>query len=272
MVNTSERKDRVIALSATVAIHVALLLLFIYIILKTPLPPFPENTGMGIEVDFGNLVEGTGSVEDDKIGDTDNNETKTPQVDHNKSNQSSEAVLTNEAEDESITIKKVEKTKNKETAEVKPEEKKPEEEKPTSALSEAIARFKKNKNASSGGGDGNSGNAGNSGDPNGDPNGTGNGGNGTFGPGGNYNLKGRLLLKKPEIVDDSQEEGRVIVEIVVDETGKVIKATPGARGSTTTNAVLYAKARQAAFGAKFNVSAEGVSEQRGTITFVFILN
>ena len=81
-----------------------------------------------------------------------------------------------------------------------------------------------------------------------------------------------MLLKKPQITDDSQEEGKVIVEITVDETGKVIKATPGARGSTTANSVLYAKARQAAFSAKFNASGEGVKEQKGTITFVFILD
>lgn len=272
MTTTAERKDRILALSATVVIHAALLFLFIYIVLRTPLPPFPENTGMGIEVDFGNLVEGTGNVEDDKMGNMESEETKMPQVDNNKSNESSEAVLTNDAEDESISIKKAEKPKKKEKPVEEVEEKKPEEEKPSSALSEAIAMFNKKKNTSPGGGDGNSGNAGNSGDPNGSPDGTGTGGNGTFGNGANYNLKGRILLKKPEITDDSQEEGKVVVEIIVDETGKVVKATPGARGSTTTNSVLYAKARQAAFSAKFNASPEGVKEQRGTVTFVFILN
>ena len=209
MVNTSEKKDRIIALSATVAIHAALFLLFLYIILKTPLPPFPEDGGMGIELDFGNLVEGTGNVEDDKMGDMENNEVKRPQVDHSPANESSEAVLTNDLEEESINVTKVKKDKKKNTVAEKIEDKKVEEEKPSSALAEALAMFNKKKNASSGGGDGNSGNAGNNGDPNGTPDGNGNGGNGTFGN-GNYNLRGRLLLKKPQITDDSQEAGKVI--------------------------------------------------------------
>lgn len=269
MIAASERKDKITALSATILFHAALLLLFLYIILKTPIPPFPENAGLGIEVDFGNLTEGTGNVEDNKMGAMENNETKKPEIDNSKPNESETAVLTNDAEDESITIRKAEKTEKTETPVEKPVEKTPEEPKPSAALAEAMAKFKSRKNISGGGGDGNSGNPGNSGDPNGDPDGTGTGGNGTSGPGG-YDLRGRLLLKKPEIADDSQEEGKVIVEIVVDETGKVIKATPGARGSTTTNALLYAKARQAAFSAKFNASE--AKEQKGTITFVFILD
>ena len=102
--------------------------------------------------------------------------------------------------------------------------------------------------------------------------GTGHGNNtpGYNGTGG-YDLKGRLLLKKPERMTDNQEEGIVVVEIIVDETGKVIKVSPGQRGSTTTSSNLYAKARQAAYQAKFNPSPEGIKEQRGTYTFVFTL-
>jgi protein TonB len=80
-----------------------------------------------------------------------------------------------------------------------------------------------------------------------------------------------MLLQKPDRMTDSQEEGNVVVEIIVDETGKVIKATPGQRNSTTTSSNLYAKARQAALTVKFNPSPEGIKEQRGTYTFVFLL-
>jgi TonB family protein len=93
---------------------------------------------------------------------------------------------------------------------------------------------------------------------------------GTNGKGG-YDLAGRMLLKKPDRMTDSEEEGIVVVEIIVDANGKVIKATPGQRGSTTTSSKLYGKARQAALQAKFNPSPDGISEQRGTYTFVFTL-
>ena len=78
-------------------------------------------------------------------------------------------------------------------------------------------------------------------------------------------------MVKPDKLTDSEEEGIVVVEIIVDENGKVIKATPGQRGSTTTSAKLFAKARQAVRQAKFNPSPDGAKEQRGTWTFVFTL-
>jgi outer membrane biosynthesis protein TonB len=63
----------------------------------------------------------------------------------------------------------------------------------------------------------------------------------------------------------------VVVEIIVDEKGNVIKATPGQRGSTTQSSKLYAKARGAAKEVKFSPSPDGTKEQRGTYTFVFTL-
>jgi len=84
-------------------------------------------------------------------------------------------------------------------------------------------------------------------------------------------LKNRKLLKRPELLDESQEEGIVVVEIVVNEDGKVVDAIPGQRGSTTTSAYLYTLARQAAKTAKFSPSPDGATEQHGTITIVFKL-
>jgi len=271
MVSASEKKDKAIAVIGTIVFHSLLMLLLIHMVFKTPIPPFPDSAAPGIEIDFGNLTEGTGNVEDDKMGTSEVSESKTTQTIQNASSETDEAVVTNDVE-ESVTIKKTKKIKKHENRIVKTQTKPVEEEKPSSALAEALAKFKSKKSGSTGGGDGNSGKAGNQGDPNGNPDGNGTGGTGDFGKGTSFNLKGRLLLKRPEITDDSQEEGRVVVEITVDESGKVIKADPGSRGSTTTNAILYAKARQAAFSAKFNASTQGAKEQRGTITFVFILD
>jgi len=96
------------------------------------------------------------------------------------------------------------------------------------------------------------------------------GGNG--GHGGLYGLGDRKLLMKPARMTDAEESGIVVVEIIVDENGKVIKATPGLPGSTTLSAKLFSKARQAVMQAKFSPSADGKTEQRGTYTIVFELN
>ncbi len=86
-----------------------------------------------------------------------------------------------------------------------------------------------------------------------------------------YVLNGRTLLKKPGQINSVTEEGIVVVEIVVDEKGKVIKAIPGQRGSTTTSTQLYAIASQKAKEAEFNSSPDVLQEQHGTYTFVFRL-
>lgn len=84
-------------------------------------------------------------------------------------------------------------------------------------------------------------------------------------------LTHRILMEKPAHIKDSSEEGIVVVAIIVNEFGKVIRAIAGQRGSTTTSSVLYSKACRAAYQAKFNPSPEGVKEQRGAYTFVFTL-
>ena len=53
-----------------------------------------------------------------------------------------------------------------------------------------------------------------------------------------------------------------------DKNGKVIKADPNGRGTTTSSPMLKAKARQAALATTFNVSGE-FEEQKGTITIIF---
>ena len=80
------------------------------------------------------------------------------------------------------------------------------------------------------------------------------------------------MISSPQIKDNSQEEGKVVVDIIVDKYGKVLRATPGARGSTTTSTVLYKKAKEAALKTKFNANPDVAEEQKGQMTFIFILN
>jgi TonB family protein len=114
---------------------------------------------------------------------------------------------------------------------------------------------------------------------NGDGTGTGSGGgSGTGSGGGNgdgagigFDLTGRNFRSLPRLEDRSQEQGRVVIEIIVDKSGNVLRADGPARGSTITNATLVRKSIEAARKAKFSPSPQGVEEQKGSITFNFIL-
>jgi TonB family protein len=76
------------------------------------------------------------------------------------------------------------------------------------------------------------------------------------------------MVKPPSLPKNITEEGKVVVEIVVDKNGNVIRAEANGRGTNTNSSNLKTIARQAAFATKFNVSgAEG--EQKGTLTMVF---
>ena len=89
----------------------------------------------------------------------------------------------------------------------------------------------------------------------------------------NAHLEGRYVdkagLKKP--VYASQESGKVVVKIWVDQYGKVQKAVPGADGTTVTDKALWTAARNAALETGFNMSANAPALQEGTITYIFNL-
>lgn len=83
-----------------------------------------------------------------------------------------------------------------------------------------------------------------------------------------FNLKGRTIVTPPKFPKDTKEEGKVIVEIVVDKYGNVTEADPSGRGTTTSSSELKAKAKQLAYALKFNAIASG-EEQRGSVTVIF---
>jgi TonB family protein len=132
-------------------------------------------------------------------------------------------------------------------------------------------------------GEGIAGGPGNQGDPNGSINskvrGTGSGlgdkGTGTGGPGGkggiSYSLQGRGVQALPPPRYDYQKEGKVVVEVSVDPSGKVVAANPGTKGSTTLDEDLLKVAKEAAMKASFEVKQDAPAIQKGTITYNFIL-
>ncbi len=112
---------------------------------------------------------------------------------------------------------------------------------------------------------------GDKGNENGDPNAPDYYTNPGNGSGGNYDLIGRLPLKRPIPEYPCRKEGRVVVKIKVDRTGKVIEAIPGAKGSTTSETCLLNEAKKTALKTKWQSAANAPEKQIGKIIYNFNL-
>ncbi|CAN5498878.1 TonB family protein [soil metagenome] len=272
------------SLIISVIIHGALFLLLLFFVMTTPVPPFPESGGGGgVLVNIGYIDAASGDVQ--PMSST---VTPDPQPVKAIPQTSPEEKVSTQEDEESVAMNKSEKK------EVKKDVKKPIVETKKAEpvkTAEAGSLYKGKTNNSKSQGTSTSG-TGDQGDRQGDPNskytgknGTGGGpgtGTGTGGGDGDgngpgkgsgvsFDLNGRKLLLKPSIDDRSQETGKVVVSITVDKSGNVTEARPGARGSTTTSSYLFAKAKDAAMKAKFNASPEAADIQKGTMTFVFLV-
>ena len=84
-----------------------------------------------------------------------------------------------------------------------------------------------------------------------------------------YKVADRVISKPPKIDNLTQEKGTVVVEVSIDKYGHVMKAVPGAPGSTTTSDYLKTKAKQAAESALFNNVPTAPLEQKGYMVIVF---
>ncbi len=76
------------------------------------------------------------------------------------------------------------------------------------------------------------------------------------------------VLPKPAY--QANVSGRVVIDITVDDSGRVKSATYRAQGSTTNNSQLVSAAQEAALKARFTPSDNFI--QGGTITYVFKMN
>ncbi len=248
--------------------------------LKTEVPPFPETGGSGgVIVNIGMVDEASGDIQ--PMADVVSKEPVVEKVQPNTAPE--ENIATQDLEEVNIppakkvdTKKDVKPTKTEVKNTTKPAE--PVKTVNTSALYQGKTTASKSQGTGTGTGD--------QGDKNGDPNSkyTGKNGNGTGDGGGegtgqgngtgkgiSFSLSGRKLIRTPQITDHSQETGKVVVDITVDKDGTVETAIPGGRGSTTTSAYLFRLAKEAAMKAKFNPSPEGADIQKGTISFVFLV-
>jgi outer membrane biosynthesis protein TonB len=280
---TEELKNRTIAGVISISIFTLLLLFLILYNLITPNPPFPDNGGgSGTEMALGMIDAGSGDIEYGSIG-------KVTDVVAEETPSKTEEIIEDPTSDVEIKTDKKDEAKpelKNDVVVIKPVKEKP---KVLTEAEKLAEKFKK-LNGKNGEGIGNNPNAGQNGAPDGDPFKNGNGGsgggkdkgNGTGqgdhdgpgkGPGfgtGKFgiDLKGRAVINPPKLPSDINEEGKVVVDIIVDTQGNVIEANPNGRGTTTSSALLKSKAKQAAMAVKFNVDGK-FEEQKGTITFIF---
>jgi hypothetical protein len=82
-------------------------------------------------------------------------------------------------------------------------------------------------------------------------------------------LSGRGLSYQPQIKDNSQKTGKIVVKVCVDAEGKVISAEYTQRGSTSTDHELKQIAEQSAL--QFRFTSSNVDRQCGTISIDFKL-
>ena len=91
------------------------------------------------------------------------------------------------------------------------------------------------------------------------------------GEGVSWNLDGRnpQLLPKPEYI--KQEQGTIVVEVKVDQSGNVVEAIAGKKGTTITDHDLHKAAEKAAYKAIFDTKPDAPPRQTGSITYFFKL-
>ena len=266
----------------TIAIHAALFVILLFTLMTIKIPPFEEaGGGSGVLVNIGTLEEAAGDIQ--PMSEDVSKEPVPEQIKATKTQE--ENVATQDFEESPIVkepkvVKKVvSPVKTEIKTEIKPKAE-PVKKADPNAMYKGSTTASKSQGTGSGKGD--------QGDPTGDPlskytgkngNGTGGTGNGTgVGPGSgpgkggvSFLLSGRHMVRTPQINDRSQETGKVVVDITVNKDGEVTAAIPGGRGSTTTSSLLFKLAKDAAMKAKFNSSDEEADIQKGTITFVFLV-
>lgn len=92
-------------------------------------------------------------------------------------------------------------------------------------------------------------------------------GSGTSG----YGLSGRSLRNRGQVEQECNQAGRVVVKITVDQSGKVIAAVPGVKGTTNSAACLLEPAKATAFLHQWNADPKAPARQVGFVVVNFRL-
>ncbi len=265
----------------TVIFHIILIIILYTLGFSTPLPLPAEE---GILINFGDEDFGVGNNDPELV----EKETKSFEKEsHTEMNNSDEGYNTQDFEEAPEVIegkkdnseidkqKKLEELERKRKEEIARQKKLQEENiKKQKEIDNMVTNaFSKGQNTeSNSNSEGITNNKGNQGNINGsinsddytDINSSGNGGV-------SFSLDGRNPLKLPPPDYNYQVEGKVVVEVTVDQNGKVTKAVPGVKGSTTLDENLLKAAKDAALKTIFDLKLDAPAYQKGSITYYFKL-
>ena len=241
------QERRSIPFIGTLIIHGIVFLIFIFIVFHTPIPPYPDTAGFGVEVALGTSDEGMGDTPGEPA-----NSSKSPAASTNskdKSQNNNKAVLSEDNDNVYLGDNK-KKGGDKQKS------------------SNPNAEYKKGADKS--GGRGITKTPGWQGKPGGDPNS--NNYNGEPGPGGDgtsFMLGNRRTVHKefPDLANIN-EKAIVVVNIWVDKQGNVTRAERGL-GTRCSDPTYITKAIDAALKVKWDPKSDAPESQMGKIKYVF---
>lgn len=251
--------DKRKALIGTILFHVLLLLFFLFNGLQEPDPPLEEEGAM---IELGWTDSGSGDVESQVISPQDQVEDVAPTETVQES--------VEEVVEEQVVTQDESPVSTPETSEKEEVEQQEPDPDPEPQASQALQNAMENVfNTPTGGGsegEDESG-PGNTGRPDGSAAGKGVMG----GSGNNWELAGRGYEGGATVTDKPREEGKVVLNIWVNREGKVTRTSPNLRESNTTSQHLFSLAKNAAMRAKFSKAPGAAVEQKGKMTFFFVL-
>lgn len=256
------------AVAISTGIMAAFLVLSYFIAIGTFEPPVEAGMG-GIVVNYGTSVEGMGtdytSIEEPSADPNANNQAPdkvvpVPQESTQSAVESSAKDIVTQNTEEAVSV-----NTKKSTSTAAPTAAR--EEKPAAPVINQNALYKGKKSTGTGGGDGTGSTPGNQGSINGDPLST------NYGEGGSGFGETPIALRRftnlvtPQ--DDGQKTGKIAVRLSINKDGIVINATPGVKGTTLNDRVLWQKCKEAVMGARLNQSENAPDVQVGVVIFNF---
>ena len=261
------------------ALIVIILVLLIFVMGPKYIDP-PLEYGVAVNfgtTDFGSgKIQPTAPIKSDPLKNTEDSQPEESEQIPEATDSKAEDVLTNETP-EAIAIRKQKEAEAKAKAEaeriererIEAEQKKQrEEEEKKKALDDLIGGVSNSEGPPSDG-EGPDSQSGDKGEFDGNPYGPykGTPGSGNGGVGYGLNGRGKPSFKMQEGCEN--EYGLIVVDIVVDRSGKVIDATPGARGSNNATSCLNAVAKKIALSYKWPADSKAPARQYGKVSVNF---